>query len=115
MAEVEERIKMVHDNKTTMLAGIYTVYEKLKEENFAFIPLMLQDVAEDELEKFCKDDRVVEYCKDYGYNAYPNFRPKHGIFLVEWIEVRFDKGGNKVKFEVYGLNERWVKFRTFIV
>lgn len=109
-ASVEERVKMTHDNKTVMLAGIYTIYKKLRKENFAFVPLMLQDVAEDELEKFCDDERIDRYCKRRGLKSYPIFDEDHYIFLIEKKEVRDDR-----EFKVYDLNERWKKMKTFVL
>ncbi|HDH45462.1 MAG TPA: hypothetical protein ENG66_08820 [Thermococcus sp.] len=59
-AEKDEmrRREMILSNKNVLLASIYKIYEKLRRENACFLVLFVQDVAKEELEKFCEHSQI---------------------------------------------------------
>ncbi len=101
----KKRRERIKSNKNVLLGGIYTIYTKLKRENACFLVLFVQDVAEDELEEFCK--KAKEF-KRRGCNCFPDLSDYEHIVEVkreEWID------GHR---KVYTLREEWRKFRIFL-
>jgi hypothetical protein len=101
----EKRRELIMSNKNVLLDGIYIIYTKLKKENACFLVLFVQDVAEDELEEFCKK---AEIFRRRGCNCFPDL--SYYEYLVE-VEEEVWIGGYR---KCYTLREEWKKFRIFL-
>ena len=114
-AEKDEmrRREMILSNKNVLLASIYKIYEKLRRENACFLVLFVQDVAKEELEKFCEHEEAIKRFKNRGYKLFPNLEDYNwivGTYYGKWK----DEDGNKYDRIIYTLNENWKKFRVFV-
>ena len=83
-AEKDEmrRREMILSNKNVLLASIYKIYEKLRRENASFLVLFVQDVAKEELEKFCEHEEAIKRFKNRGYKLFPNLEDYSTILLI---------------------------------
>jgi len=50
--------KMLESNRTILFRAICDIYERLLDDNVCHIALLFNWIAEDELERFCKDERI---------------------------------------------------------
>ena len=97
----KKRREMILSNKNVLLVSIYRIYEKLRRENASFLVLFVQDVAKEELEKFCEHEDAIKRFRNRGCNLFPNLEDYNWI-----VEIYYEV--------VYTLNERWEKFRVFV-
>jgi len=104
----EEKKRMIRSNLAIISAGIKTIYEKIREKNFALLTLLAQDIAEDELEQFCNESTIENLCRAKGYRLFWNLED------FKWILESYEESFAEEKRTVYTLNERWIKMRSFI-
>ena len=114
-AEKDEmrRREMILSNKNVLLTSIYKIYEKLRRENACLLILFVQDVAKEELEKFCEHEEAIKRFRNRGYNLFPNLEDYNWIVEIYYGKWK-DEDGNKYDRIIYTLNENWKKFRVFV-
>lgn len=101
-------VEMAKSTLNTIISGARVVYEKMTRENFAFVALFVQDVAYEELKKFCEREEIKEIAKDNGYKLFPNF--DRFRWIAEIDEEEWEEGKRKY----YLLNENWRHMRLFL-
>jgi len=99
---------MIRSNMARMKAGIRVIYKKIKREDFALLALFAQDMAEEELEQFCKDSKIKDFCESKGYPLFWNLED------FNWMLESYEESFPERKRKVYTLNERWRKMRDFV-
>lgn len=104
-AKEDEKRMMVESNKTLRLSGLFEIYRKLI-ENPCYIALILGDLAEDEIEMFCKDERIA---KEFDKCHRVSYRDDY-YWILESYEEEWVRGKRKV----YRAKEMWRKFGVFL-
>ena len=101
-------VEMAKSTLNTIISGARVVYEKMTKENFAFVALFVQDVAYEELKKFCDREEIKEIAKDNGYKLFPN------LDRFRWIAETYEEELEEGKRKFYLLNENWRHMRLFL-
>ena len=101
----EKRRKMVESNKTLRFESIFEIYRRLS-ENPCYVALLVNDVAEDELEMFCEDSRILER---FGGCKVVSFRDRY-----YWILESYEEDYHGKRRKVYKIKDDWKKFSYLV-
>jgi len=104
----KEREEIVLSNIAIVSDGIKSVYEKIREKNFALLALFAQDVAEEELEQFCEDSAIKYLCILKGYHLFWDLEG------FSWMLESYKEPFAERERKVYTLNRRWGNMRSFV-
>ncbi len=106
--EKGDPVEMAKSTLNTIISGARVVYEKMTKENFAFVALFVQNVAYEELKKFCEREEIREIAKDNGYKLFPN------LDRFRWIAEIYEEELEEGKRKFYLLSENWRHMRLFL-
>ena len=101
----EERRRMIESNKALRFNGIFEIYKRLS-KNPCYIALLVNHVAEDELEMFCEDSMILER---FGGCRVVSFRDEY-----YWILESYEEDYPEKRRKVYKIRDDWRKFSHFV-
>ncbi len=102
----EERRKMIESNKALRFRSIFKIYCRLREKNPCYVALLVNHVAEEELERFCSDDRILDR---FGSCKVVSFSDEYYWILESCEEYYLGK-----RRKVYRIRDDWRKFSYFV-